>query len=314
MKYHFTTVVSQEHLFKLMGLVVSLKKVCLDYKLFVLCANEIVYHILKSMPFPEVVPVMLNEVEDEALLRAKTDRIFHAYCWTLKPVFLYHVMVKHPDCEYFAHLDADLFFFKSPDAIFNENPEANLFLTHHRNSREFLKYYGLTGVFNTGFVGCKNTGVALRAVEKWKYQTVVYCPIKEDPIRKLFGDQRYVESWNEEYPGVHVVQSIGANTALWNITNYRVTAQEDGIYLDDTPLIFYHFSGLTIISRTEFNLNWYYHIDDEMVLEHIYKPYLEILAKAMKELNHYFPWFIAGFLPREHTPNTHYYSIQENAI
>jgi hypothetical protein len=256
------------------------------------------------------VPVMLSEIEDESLLRAKGDRIFHAYCWTLKPAFLHYVMEKFAECQYFAHLDADLFFFESPDSVFYEDPTASLFLTHHRNSRDFLKYYGITGVFNTGFVGCRNDIVARAAVRKWKDQCIEYCPINEDPLRKLFGDQRYVETWPEEYKGVHVAQSLGINTALWNIQNYTVSIKNNKVYLENYPLIFYHFSGMTIISKNEFNLNWYYHIDDQMVLNYIYMPYVLTLVNVMNEMNAYFPWFIAGFLKKEYTPDTHYFILE----
>lgn len=309
-RYHFTTVVSQDHFFKFLAMVSSLKANCQDFKIFVLCANDIVWHILQKISIPDVVPVMLSEVEDDKLIKAKADRIFHAFCWTLKPVFLHHVMERFTECEYFAHIDADLFFFDNPDSIFAENPEASLFLTHHRNARDFLKYYGITGVFNTGFVGCKKGATALDAVTKWKNQCIAYCPIYEDPIQKIFGDQRYVESWPQEFQGVHVARSLGVNTALWNIPNYTVSLRNGKVFVEDYPLTFYHFSGLTIISRNEFNINLYYHIDDPMVLNYIYRPYLVTLANTMREMSIYFPWFIAGFLKREYTPDTHYFVME----
>ncbi|MGI6086078.1 MAG: hypothetical protein ACOYIF_11710, partial [Acetivibrionales bacterium] len=125
-KYHFTTVVSQDHLFKYLAMVSSLRANCHDFKLFTLCVNEIVWHILNKINIAEIVPVMLKEVESDMLVRAKKERPFQAFCWTLKSVFLHYVMGKYQDCSYFAHLDADLFFFSSPDNIFLENPSASL--------------------------------------------------------------------------------------------------------------------------------------------------------------------------------------------
>ncbi|NLE25515.1 MAG: hypothetical protein GX625_09275 [Clostridiaceae bacterium] len=307
-KYHFSTVVSQDHLFKYLSMVSSLRANHNDFKVYTLCVNDIVWHILNRINIEEIVPVMLKDIESDMIVRIKNERPVQAFCWTLKPVFLHYVMEKYPDCKYFAHLDAVLFFFSSPDSIFLENPTASLFLTHHRNSRDFLKYYGSTGVFNTGFVGCKNDVNAMDAVTKWRTQCILYCPINEDKARKLFGDQRYVESWPEEFRGVHVVSSKGANAALWNIQNYNVTEKEGKIFVDEYPLIFYHFSGMTIISRKEFNLNWYYHIDDKNVLKYIYEPYINTLMNIMNEMQRYFPWFIAGFLPKECSPDTHYYN------
>lgn len=309
-QYHFSTVVSKDHLYKFFAMYTSLAAQCAGFKLFVLCANEVVFQILTAIGFQNVIPIRLRSIEDEELLYAKRERIFHAYCWTLKPVFLYHVMTQYPDAAYFAHLDADLYFFRSPDLIFEEAPEASLFLTHHRNSPRFWEFYYVTGIYNTGFVGSKNDAVGLAAVKRWRDQCIEYCPIKEDPMKRAFGDQRYVEEWPERYPqNVHVVNSLGANAALWNITEYTVTARDGKLYVNQDPLIFYHFSGLTAVSPNEYNLCWYYHIDDSAVTELIYMPYVRLLKKSIEELSVYFPDFHDGFTRKELIPNTHFVMV-----
>ncbi len=311
-RFHFSTVVSKGHLYKFLAMYASLDNHCESYTLYVLCANDEVYHILKQINFAHVEPVALGTIEDENLLRAKADRIFHAYCWTLKPVFLDYVMTHYPDARYFAHLDADLCFFNNPDYIFAENRDASLYLTHHRNSAMFYAYYDVTGIYNTGFVGCGNDETARKAVKRWREQCIQNCPIKEDVEKKLFGDQRYVESWPFEYENVHVVHTPGANAALWNITDYDVALKGGTVFVNDQPLLFYHFSGLTIISGNEFNICWYYHIGDQNVIEYIYRPYLILLSKAIAELGKFFPGFREGFVRREDSPDTHYFHLEVN--
>lgn len=307
--FHFSTVVSRDHLYKFLALNSSLREHAGSYKLYVLCADDSVYDVLKAIPFENVVLVQLKEIEDETLLQARSNRLFHAYCWTLKPVFLNHVLQVFPDAHYFAHLDADLFFFADPASLFAENPTASLYLTHHRNAKAFEGFYAITGIYNTGFVGCRRDDTSLEAIEEWALKCIDYCPIKEEPQRRLFGDQRYVEDWPQRYEGVHVVESIGANAALWNIANYKVSRQGRQVCLNGIPLIFYHFSGLSIISRYEFNLCWYYHIEDEKVVSLIYHPYLERLSAAIGGVQEYFPWFRWGFSDRRAVPNTHLYVL-----
>ena len=309
-KYHFTTIVSKDHLYKFIVMYTSLRAHCSSFIIYVLCANKIVYKILNDIGFENTVLVNLKDIEDGPLLEAKKDRIFHAYCWTLKPFFLYYVMVNYPNAQYFCHLDADLFFFESPDLIFNENAEASLFLTHHRNSKGFFKFYNLTGIYNTGFVGCKNDAIALECVKQWKDKCIEYCPIKEDPIKRAFGDQRYVEEWPEKFEGVHVVNTLGANTALWNITNYKVKMEKDRVYVNDDVLIFYHFSGLAMANKNVFNICWYYHIDDENTIYLIYLPYLISIRNCIDEVKKYFPDFSDGFVKKEFMPNTHFYTFE----
>lgn len=308
-KFHFTTIVSKDHLFKLMAMYTSLSKHCNDYKLYILCANEEVYTILKAINFNNVILFDLKELEDEEMLKAKSDRVFHAYCWTLKPVFLHYVMENFNDALYFAHLDADLCFFENPAIIFEENNNASLYLTHHHNSEMFLEFYDVTGIYNTGFVGCKNDKVAKLAVKQWRDKCLKNCPIKEDVINKVFGDQRYVEDWVTDFENVHIVKTVGANTALWNIIDYSISEKGDTVFVNNEPLVFYHFSGLTIIENNEFNLCWYYHLENKNAIEYIYMPYLEMLSNAILVTKEYFPWFIGGFLKREYTPDTHYIKL-----
>lgn len=309
-KYHFSTVVSKDHLYKFIAMYISLKTHCRGYKLYVLCAHDVVYDILKAIQFEDVVLFKLNDIENEKLLEAKANRIFHAYCWTLKPVFMHFVMKNFAEANYFAHLDADLCFYSSPFMIFTEKPDASLFLTHHRNSEMFNAFYDITGIYNTGFVGARQDRTAVAAITKWKDQCIENCPIKEDPANKLFGDQRYVEGWEAEFGNVHVVESVGVNAALWNISNYTVTKKESHVYLDDQPLIFYHFSGLSILGEREFNLCWYYKIEDEETVNLIYKPYLILLSNAVHEMARYFPKFREGIHEWGTVPDTHHYELK----
>ena len=52
------------------------------------------------------------------------------------------------------------------------------FLTDHRNSERFASYYKLTGQYNTGFVGARNTGEAYRAVWQWRQDCISYCTVE----------------------------------------------------------------------------------------------------------------------------------------
>ncbi|TYQ16887.1 UNVERIFIED_CONTAM: hypothetical protein Cloal_3463 [Acetivibrio alkalicellulosi] len=309
-KFHFTTVVSKDHLYKFIAMYASLSIYCDNFKLYVLCASEIVYEMLEVIGLEHVKLIRLKEIENEKLLKAKKDRIFHAYCWTLKPCFLYYVMINYSKARYFAHLDADLCFFDSPGKIFSENKNASLFLTHHRNSKKFTHFYDISGIYNTGFVGCKNDDIAKEAVRQWKNKCIEYCPIKEDTVKKVFGDQRYVEDWPIDFPGVHIVETVGANTALWNVTDYKVTLFNEKVFINKDSLIFYHFSGLAIVNSTVYNICLYYHIDDENIVNYIYVPYLKMLKNSIDEIKRYFPDFNEGFFKRKNLPNTHFYLLK----
>ena len=84
---------------------------------------------------------------------------------------------------------------------------------------------------------------------------------KKTPSIRFSATQRYVESWPEEFR-MFMLSEVPVQMppqGIFKTILHWLTAKSMG----RLPLIFYHFSGLTIISRNEFNINWYYHIDDK---------------------------------------------------
>ncbi|MGC4375427.1 hypothetical protein WD019_00610 [Fictibacillus sp. Mic-4] len=310
-KYHFTTIVSKTHLFKIIAMYQSLNIHCEDFCLFILCVDHEVYDILKTRNWENAQLFELKDVEDKELIKAKSNRTIYEYIWTLKSSFLLYIMKNHHDARYYAHLDSDLYFFSNPEQIFEEAPQASLYLTDHHNSERFMHYYDLTGKFNSGFVGFKHDPIGWKGIEEWKTKCLKHCSIDIDPVAKTYGDQRYIEDWPERFDNVHVVKSIGANAALWNIEKYKVSKQNGKVYLDHEPLIFYHFSGLYILGPQEFNLCYFYHIDDVNTVQFIYLPYVEELAQIIKEVQEQHPWFTPEFVDKEKIPTKHLYDVSK---
>ncbi len=48
----------------------------------------------------------------------------------------------------------------------------------------------------------------------------------------------------EKYRGVRIIKNIGINTSYWNAANYSFRKINDVYFVDNQPLIIYHFSSL----------------------------------------------------------------------
>lgn len=297
-KYHFSMILSEANIFKLLPMYASLAQYCRDFELFILCMNNSVYEILSKIGFENITLKRVEDLEkDNKDMRiAKSNRTFHEYCWTSKSIFLDYLINNYTEAEYYVHVDADLFFFSNVDAIFDEDPEASIILIDHRNSQEFMNYYDLSGRFNTGFVGFKNDDEGKAAIKLWVERCLVKCTAEYDTVNKTFGDQRYVEDWVDIFKNVHVVESIGADTAFWNVKNYKFSKDKDQVYVDDSPLIFYHFCAFIILSPREFDLCCVYTILDEQLLDLVYEPYVRGLAYGIDAVKKAFPWFNSTFV------------------
>ena len=307
-KIYLSSIVSDEYIFKSIVMHDTLESTGCDFHLFLLCVVDEVYNILSKVGWENVTLLRLNEIENSELLGAKINRTYLEYCWTLKPAMLYYVIDNYSDADYYAHIDADTCFWSSPEQIFDEAPDASEFLTDHNNSPRFLYTYDLTGRFNTGFVGAKNDLVGKGAVAWWRAETIKWCYTANDTTNKLFGDQRHVERWPSIFPNIHVVSSPGANTAFWNVEKYSVSQRDDGVYIDNSKLVFYHFSAVYIYNAKEFNLNWAYQLP-ENVVQIIYLPYLTLLSRAIEKVQAIQPGFSKGFSPRGIVPEMHYFRL-----
>lgn len=306
--FHFTTVVSSYYVYKFLAMQESLRQHCKDYQLFALCIDKQAYSILKRSHLKNVVLLKLSVLENDKLLAAKSNRSYHEYCWTLKPFILNYVMKVYKNTEYFAHIDSDLFFFSDPVEIIKEAPMSSLFLTDHNNSSNFLHTYETSGIYNTGFVCCKNDSTSNLAVEWWLDKCLEKCCIVADVKEELYGDQRYVEKWPELFPNVHVVKTKGANVAQWNVGGFEVREEDGKVYINNDDLIFYHFSGLSIISKNEFNLSTFFAITDNP-LNMIYMPYIKMLSRHVESISNIYPGFKDGILNRRIAHFVHYVKI-----
>lgn len=306
--FHFTTVVSVNYIYKFLAMQDSLEKCCHNYHLFVLCVDMETFSILKCLPLNNITLIELKDLEKDEILEAKNNRNYYEYCWTLKSFILNYVFKNYTDTKYYAHIDADLFFFTDPKQIVKEDPNASLFITDHNNSRRFLHTYKTSGIYNSGFVCCKNDNIGNSAVEWWLKKCLEKCALIANVEEGLYGDQKYIEKWPELFPSVHVVRTNGANVAQWNIQNYYTHQREGEVFVNNDKLIFYHFSGLSILSESEFSLSTFYKID-LYAFNYIYLPYIKLLSEYMRIVTQLFPDFKEGLPDRRFVSNVHCHKL-----
>jgi hypothetical protein len=110
------------------------------------------------------------------------------------------------------------------------------------------------------------------------------------------------------FKNVHVVKTKGANVAQWNVEGFSINEKASKIYINNDELIFYHFSGLTILSSDEFNLATFNKLD-ESPLTLIYMPYIKNLTKQIKTIDEIFPGFDACFTDRRYVNFVNYVKL-----
>ena len=105
----------------------------------------------------------------------------------------------------------------------------------------FVKHYGK---FNIGVNLFRNSEEGIKCLRNWKKDCDNWYPNMPGYPLKFFSDQIFLDSWIEQYNGVKVIENIGVNVCYWNASNYNFKKINDIYYVDQTPLMIYHFSSL----------------------------------------------------------------------
>jgi hypothetical protein len=258
--------------------------------LHVLCLDDECYDILLRADLKQMKLIRLPDLEayDVELASARGRRTLVEYYFTLTaalPLFLFD---SDPNIVLISYMDCDLFFFGNPEEVFNEMGAASVMIIGHRFPPAY-KYREINGIYNVGFVTWKSDEEGRACLKWYRERTLEWCcDIVEN---NRFADQKYLDDWPARFRGVHVLQHKGCNVAPFNIENYRFSWRSGRLFVDDVPLIFYHFHGL---------LNWYdlnvdqtgindyvsspIDCDLALLLDKVYQPYIEALRNARAEI------------------------------
>jgi glycosyltransferase involved in cell wall biosynthesis len=167
----------------------------------------------------------------------------------VKP-FLLEYLFEHADLEHLIYLDPDIYCYRPLTPLLDALQTHMLALTPHLlaplddqyrpSELDILR----AGVYNLGCIGLAR-GPELRAFLRW-WQRRLERDCVVDLSRGLFVDQGWMDLAPTLFGGVAIVRDLGCNVAYWNLAHRHVTASADGWTVNGQPLIFYHFSGLSI--------------------------------------------------------------------
>lgn len=291
-EYNFCTLFDRNYLYKGLALYDSLTQVCRNFKLWILCFDDIAYGLLKKMDLKNIILISLSEFEDEGLLGVKNSRTPVEYCWTTTPSLPLYILKKWNKIDSIAYLDADLYFYADPFVIYEELDSGSILVVSHNYSKRYAKNELKHGKFNVQFLIFKNNVEGLRCLEWWRDKCLDWCYVRYES--RKWGDQKYLDEWPQRFSGVKVLSHKGGGVAPWNIQNYDIKKVEDKIFIDDQELVFYHFHQLNIINPNAYDLSRGYPLSRN-VIELIYKPYISQLRKQIDLVSKLDPGFNYGF-------------------
>jgi hypothetical protein len=295
-KREFCTLFDSNYLIKAVAMYRSLERNCRSFHLTAFCFDEVAEQMLSRLGLDHISVVSLPELEahDPALLSVKPDRTPLEYCWTATPALPLVMLETRPELDEITYLDADLLFFADPELLFEEMGDASVMITPHRFSPEYAAHE-INGIYNVQFMTFRRDEPGLTALRWWHDRCIEWCYYRFEDGK--LGDQKYLDDWPERFQGVHVLEHKGGGLAPWNASQYRVWARGREIFVDEQPLVFFHYHRVRM--RRDDKHDWHppgFHVP-RRTRRLIYPPYLRALETALAEIQAVAPGFDRGIDP-----------------
>lgn len=269
----------------------SLQRHAPGARLWVLCLSEQCHAVLTAMNLPGVIAVRLADFEaaDPEVAATRATRSTIEYYFTCTPAWMRYVMGREASAEWVTYLDGDLYFFASPEPVYDELRDASVAIIPHRYALDIGRLQRF-GTYNVGWVGARNDADGASVIGWWRERCIEWCHDYVDGDR--FADQGYLDGFAARSPRVKVIENIGANLAPWNIGNYRLSMRDGAVVLDNTQkLVFFHFQGLRK------GLRWFFFTSHRVyhaplgavARNHIYKPHIQELLDIERDVEPLLP-------------------------
>lgn len=306
MTHNFCTYFDKNYLIKGLSLYRSLSRNCADFKLWILCLDYETFEILGKLKLEQVVLIKLSELEgaDQEFFAVKDTRTIVEYFWTSTPCLPLYIFKKNPSLETISYIDADLFFFNTPEEIYKEFGDKSILIIPHRFiDKKKARWEKNSGIFNVGLLIFRNDQKGKKCLLWWREKCLKSCTL--DPDAGLCGDQKYLDEFSSRFSGVHVLSNIGANVATWNIENYKVSQRNTQTFVNGTKLIFFHFASFKLYPQSKYSFFDYggpasvfpYDKISEAG-RYIYEPYARALYSSLAEVRNIIPAFNNGVADR----------------
>ena len=253
---------------------------------YVLALDNHTLKYFSEHKFENVRVLEMSQIEDFSpeLLAVRDHRSRMEYYFTTTPqLFKYIFSLENKHGLVVTYLDADLYFFQSPDAIFECLGDGSVGITEHRYSERLKNKLAQYGRFNAGFVCFKNDEDGNVTLSWWANKALEWC--SDVPTDGKYANQGYLDSF-PSFTGVVILDNPGLNLAPWNTARHQIRINDEHIAVaDNKPVVFFHFHGLRKVK------SWF--VTSQLIYGSrltpaikagIYQPYVDHLVQVEKLL------------------------------
>jgi len=238
-----------------LALYYSIKRYHSDFKFYVLAFDNETYSYLSNLGEQNIVPISFdtyNSYFDTSFDRFADKK---QYYFTATPNICIYLLEKYPSIDILLYLDADVYLFNSLDSLYKEFGGNSIGICPHNLHPVTRKIFKNHGIFNVGVNLFRNSEIGRKCLYDWKLDCETWYKGKPGYHLEYFSDQIFLDSWPDRYSKVKIIENIGVDVAPWNAANYSFSKNQNEYFVNDYPLIIYHFSALKKVDHRKWNGN-----------------------------------------------------------
>lgn len=171
----------------------------------------------------------------------------------VKPTLLRTLLARGVD--QLIYFDPDILIYSKVDPVFEALDSAAIVLTPHAfspnsNNPSSETHLLRTGVYNLGFIAVSNVPETICFLNWWEHRCLDLA--FDDRQNGLFVDQKWINLVPCFFESYRILKHPGCNVAYWNL-HERALKKEQATWTVNgvVPLIFYHFSGVTLDGESQ---------------------------------------------------------------
>lgn len=270
----YCTLFDKNYLVQGVALYRSLLEHAGEFTLYALCMDEDAYEFLVKASLPSLVPIEVSDLYTPEVLKVKSRTTNGQFCWFCQPFICLHVLNTFK-VDMVTYLEADSLFFSSPEPIFDELGDCSVSLVPHRYPPE-RDQSATAGKYCVQFNAFRNDEYSRAVLTYWGNCCFKYMSSK--PFS--YPGQTTIDDWPTRFQRVREIACLGAGVAPWNIMQYQLEKTDAGLTVNKVPVIFYHYHQYLIYEDGSHELGAYRL--SEAVIEHLYKPYINLLSDVQE--------------------------------
>lgn len=244
--------------------------------LAVLALSDRCEQILRRLALPDLLILPLTQLEqsEPRLLEAKANRKIVEYFFTLTPWLIKAALAAVPDAKRATYLDSDLYFFHSPQALWQEIGASPVVMVEHRFSPAYADKV-VYGHFNVGWNSFDRSLPSKDALNWWAEACLQWCYDRVEGEK--FADQGYLTTMHRNTENVHVLSYPGVNLAEYNLDNYNLKLSKHGPLANELPVIYWHMHCLFEQTDGSFKVMLRDDLLSDPVIQWAYQHYVGVL-------------------------------------